>query len=138
MFELGREHPFAVGVGDLFQLQRAFERDGVGRAVAETVHVVPLIDVFGDGFNLRRDHFESQIHQFGNPLQVTRGAACHPISQVQKRHNLVGKRLRGGDADLVAAAQGQAERSRFCQRGADHVCQSETSHAARLRRFKRV
>ena len=108
MFELGREHAFAMSVRDLFQLQCAFERDGVGRAVAETVHVVPFVgvEVFGNRFDLRGDHLEGQIHQFGNPLQVTRVASRHPIRQIQKRHDLVGEGLRGRYADFVSTAQG--------------------------------
>jgi hypothetical protein len=119
VFELGREHPFAVGVRDLFQLQRAFERDGVGRSVAETVQVVPFVDVFCDRFDLRRDHLKRLVHQFGEIHFLHRWSSPirdrhrdqqfpprHLIRQIQERHDLVGKCLRGGHADLVAAAQG--------------------------------
>ncbi len=37
VFELGREHTFAMRVRDLFQLQRAFQSDGIRRAVAQTI-----------------------------------------------------------------------------------------------------
>ena len=61
VLELGREHPFAMGVGNLLQFQRAFERDGIRRAIAETIQVVPLVDVFCDRFDLRRD----QLARYG-------------------------------------------------------------------------
>jgi len=69
VFELGREHAFAVGVGDLLQLQRAFERDGVGGSVAETVHIVPLVDVFCNRFDLRCDHLKRLLHQLGDAVK---------------------------------------------------------------------
>ena len=104
-----------MGVRDLFQFQRAFESDRVGRAVAETVHVIPLVDVFRNRFDLRTDHLNGLLHQFRD-CQITRKFArrvllclCphiqpHLIRQIQERHDLVGKCLRGGNADFVSAA----------------------------------
>ncbi len=106
MLELGREHPFAMGVGDLLQLQRAFEGNRVGRAVAEAVHVVPLVDVFGNRFDLRGNHLDRLLHQVGDARKVGGAFPSHAIRQVQERHDLVGKGLRGWHADFVAAAQG--------------------------------
>jgi hypothetical protein len=37
VLELAAEHAFTVSVGDLFELQRTFEGDGVGQAVAKVV-----------------------------------------------------------------------------------------------------
>jgi hypothetical protein len=40
VLELGGEHPLAVGVGDLLDLERPFQRDGVGQPVAQAVQVI--------------------------------------------------------------------------------------------------
>ncbi len=126
VLELGREHAFAVGVGDLLELQRAFQRDRVGGAVAQAVQVVPVVDLGGDAPPpAGRPSPASAPSGRGSASSSCGIAARQAVGQVQEGDHLVGEGLGGRDADLVAAAQRQAAGGGLGQRGADHVRQAE-------------
>ena len=138
VLELGREHAFAVAVGDLFELQRAFQRHRVGGAVAQAVAVLPGVHVGGDSLHLRRSEGDGLLHQFGDGVQRARVTPGHTVSKVEEGDNLVGEGFSGWHADLVAAAQWQRADGGFGEGGADHIRQPKTLHALFFGSVERV
>ncbi len=139
MLEFGREHALAVGVGDLLELQGALQRDGVGGAVAQAVQVVPGVDgrMRSPACGGRPSRVVWSIRS-GISCEFLRVPPGQPIGEVQEGEHLVGEGLGGRHADLVAAAQRQAEGRRLGQRGADDVGQAEAGHAHLFRALQGV
>jgi len=89
--ELGVRDRFGLLVQDLAADRRA--------AVEEDL---------GDRLHARARRIDRSLHQFRDGIQLVSVPSCHAIRKVQERDDLVREGLRGRDADLVAAAEGQA------------------------------
>ena len=110
VLELGGGVPLGVDVGDLLQLERAFQRHGISGVAADEQHVAGALIPFG-----QRPHLivqrQGPLDLFGQRIQL-----ADPAGNVDRKHHGLGlgqvegqeihrrhlreKGLRGGDAAL--------------------------------------
>ncbi len=132
---------FSVNIRDLFQLQRAFQRDGVLIATAKEQRMVFVRETFRQSSNalVLRQHLLNttrQRLQTVNDLLLNRRIQAFQTRQFRHQHQqnsqLGGKCLRGGHTDFGTGI-GHHRQVRFThQRGARNVTDSQRSQIAQL------
>ncbi len=144
MLELARGIRLRVDVGDLLQLQCAFERDGIVDSTPEEERVVALREALRPCLDLRLE-VEGMLDAAGHITQLVDGigfglGAQAPLhlrqreAEREQRRKLRGERLGGCHADLRAGARVEDE-SRCARDGAlAHVADRERRRMAKFLR----
>ena len=140
VLQFARRVALGVDVGELLQLQRAFERERIGGAAAEIEHVAGARELVRDLLELRlelqrlgeqagrRDQFADQLALLGL-ARSRRGRGRGSIASAGHRGELAGEGLGRGDADLRAGQRRRAGVGEPRDAGGRHIDDRE-----RLRR----
>jgi len=107
VLEFRREHALAVGIGDFFQFQCAFQGNGIGQTVAQAVQIIPARQQRLNRLHLTLNCLNGLLHQIGQGGQWGGIFPGQFGRQIQEGNHLIGKSLGRRHTDFVAAGQRQ-------------------------------
>ncbi len=143
VLHLPRGIPLGVDVGDLLQLERALERDGIVDAPPEVQKITSLIEPLRDllGERIALERLLEEQRQLRQRLEVRprlvprqRPANLSEIDRQQvQRHELSGEGLRGRDANLRPGVRVHRPLGLARRHAADHVADGDAARPLLLR-----